>query len=188
MSSVLKVNTIKNSTGTTAMSIDGTGNTTISQKLLTPARPAFRVAKTNSDQSVTSGQSSKVTFNNVVFEVGGTNIGTTDKFVAPVAGLYRFDACVRVGPDTNNASFYNAVVFLKKNNNLHVYLQQISTYANNLGGGTAHLSMCNLNGGVTTSLAANDEIEVWVTLEGSSPEVKSGADSDFTYFSGFLIG
>ncbi len=50
------------------------------------------------------------------------------------------------------------------------------------------MSVCNLHGGVTTSLTAGDEIEVWVTLEGSSPEVKSGADSDFTYFSGFLIG
>jgi len=69
-----------------------------------------------------------------------------------------------------------------------VYLQQISTYANSLGGGVAHMSVCNLHGGVTTSLTAGDEIEVWVTLEGSSPEVKSGADSDFTYFSGFLIG
>ena len=182
MSSVLKVNTIKNSTGTTAMSIDGTG------KITTPARPAFRVAKTNSDQSITSGTSTKVTYNNVVFEVGGTNIGTTDKFVAPVAGIYHFDASVRVGPTTNNASFYNAQVFLKKNNGLHVMLQQISTHANNLGGGVAHMSVCNLHGGVTTSLAANDEIEVWVTLEGSSPIVHATAASDYTYFSGFLIG
>ena len=64
-------------------------------------------------------------------------------------------------------------------------LQSIATYAS---GVTAHLSVCNLQGGVTTSLAANDEIEVWVNLEGTNPEVKSGAASDYTYFSGFLIG
>ena len=183
--STLKVGTIQyHANSNTAISIDTSG------RILTPARPAFRVAKTDSDQSVTSGTSSQVTFNNEVFDIG--NNFASNKFVVPVTGIYHFDAAVRVGPDSNNASFYNAQVFLKKttggSSGLHVMLQQISTYANGLSGGEAHMSVCNLHGGVTTSLVANDEITVWVTLQGTSPEVKSGAASDYTYFSGFLIG
>ena len=157
--STLKVGTIQDhANSNTAISIDTSG------RILTPARPAFRVAKTDSDQSVTSGTSSQVTFNNEVFDIG--NNFASNKFVVPVTGIYHFDAAVRVGPDSNNASFYNAQVFLKKTT-----------------GGSS-----NLHGGVTTSLVANDEITVWVTLQGTSPEVKSGAASDYTYFSGFLIG
>ena len=181
--STLKVGTIQDhANSNTAMSIDSFG------RVLTPARPAFRVAKTSGDQSLTTGTGTKVTFNNVVFEVGGTNIGTTDKFIAPVAGIYHFDTSIRVGPDSNNASFYNAQLYLKKNSGLHVILQQISTYANGLGGGEAHLSVLTLSGSITTSLAANDEIEVWVLLEGTNPEVISSAASDYTTFSGFLVG
>ena len=181
MASTLKVNTIAHTGGTTAATIDGTG------RILQPAKPAFRVAKTDSDQTVTSGQDTKVTFNNTIFDIG-SDFGS-NKFTAPVAGTYHFDAAVRVGPTVNNASFYNAQVFLKKNNNSHVMLQQIGTYANNLGGGTAHMSLCNLGGGVTTSLAAGDEIEVWVYLQGSSPIIHYTSNNfTYTYFSGFLIG
>ena len=50
--------------------------------------------KTDSDQSVTDGQSAKVTFNNSVFDIG-SNFGS-DKFTAPVTGIYHFDVSVRV--------------------------------------------------------------------------------------------
>ena len=181
MASTLKVQNIAHTGGTNALTVDSTG------RILTPARPAFRVSKTSDDQPVNSGTGTKVTFNNVVFEVG-SNIGTTDKFIAPIAGIYHFDASIRVGPDSSNANFYNAALYLKKNGNVYVILQQVSTYANNLSGGTAHLGVLNLSGGVTVSLAASDEIEVFVNLEGTSPEVKVGAASDNTWFSGFLVG
>ena len=50
------------------------------------------------------------------------------------------------------------------------------------------MSVLTLSGSITTSLAANDEIEVWVLLEGTNPEVISSAASDYTTFSGFLVG
>ena len=181
MASTLKVQNIAHTDGTTAMSVDSTG------RILTPARPAFRVSKTNADQTTTSEASEKITFNNVDFDIGG-NIGTTDKFVAPIAGIYHFDACARIKPTSSNAFMDFGQLSLRKNNTLLVVLNQIDIHRNNIGSSDIHFGTSNISGGVTVSLAASDEIEVFVNIKATNPELKSSTDGSLTWFSGFLVG
>ena len=180
--STLKVGTIQDhQNSNTAISIDSTG------RVLTPARPAFRVSKTNQDQPTTSGNVEKITFNNVDFDIGG-NIGTTDKFVAPIAGIYHFDACARIKPTTDDVVMHFGQLSLRKNNNLLVILNQIDIHRNQIGSSQIHFGTSNVSGGVTVSLAASDEIEVFVRIDATNPEVKSATDGSVTWFSGFLVG
>lgn len=181
MASTLKVNTIAHTGGTNALTVDSSG------RILTPARPAFRVSKTNQDQTTTSGDVEKITFNNVDFDIGG-NIGTTDKFIAPIAGIYHFDVCARIKPNSANALMDFGQLSLRKNNNLLVILNQIDIYRNNIGSSEIHFGTSNVSGGVTVSLAASDEIEVFVRIDATSPEIKSSTDGSVTWFSGFLVG
>tara|TARA_B100000424_G_C22870852_1_gene463743 strand:+ start:471 stop:1016 length:546 start_codon:yes stop_codon:yes gene_type:complete len=180
--STLKVGTIQDhANSNTAMSIDSTG------RVLTPARPAFRVSKTNQDQTTTDNQTDKITFNNVDFDIGN-NIGTTDKFIAPIAGIYHFDACARIKPTSDNAAFLFGQLSLRKNNILLAMLNQIQIHRSGLSGAEVHFDTSNLSGGITVSLAASDEIEVFVNINATNPEVKSSTDGSVTWFSGFLVG
>ena len=80
----LGVGTIKEATGTTtAMTIDSTG------RILTPARPAFRVRHVYSG-SGQSGLSGVVQFNTVDFNIGSSYDTTNHYFVAPISGIYSF--------------------------------------------------------------------------------------------------
>ena len=56
MTSILGTQSIQHPNGTTAATIDSTG------RILTPARPAFRVEKRASNQSVSDTTTTKVTF------------------------------------------------------------------------------------------------------------------------------
>lgn len=180
--STLKVGTIQDhQNSNTAISIDSSG------RVLQPAKPAFRVSKTNQDQTTTSEAFEKITFNNVDFDIGG-NIGTTDKFVAPIAGIYHFDACARIKPTTTDAFMDFGQLSLRKNNTLLVVLNQIDMHRDNIGSSDIHFGTSNISGGVTVSLAASDEIEVFVNIKATSPEVKSSTDGSVTWFSGFLVG
>ena len=81
MTSVLKVDTIQSSGGTTGLTIDSTG------RVLTPARPAFRVYK----MSGSGGQSATgvISFTNEDYDIGsGWN---TNYYQAPVSGVYQFN-------------------------------------------------------------------------------------------------
>ena len=75
-----KVNTIKHTGGTTAMTIDSTG------RILTPARPSFHVATTATQDATTI-----VNWNTEIFDIGGNFNTSTNKFVAPIAGIYWFN-------------------------------------------------------------------------------------------------
>ena len=180
--STLKVGTIQDhQNSNTAISIDSSG------RVLQPAKPAFRGSKTNQDQTTTSGDTEKITFNNVDFDIG-SNIGTTNKFVAPLAGIYHFDVCARIKPTVTDVVMHFGQLSLRKNNNLLVILNQIDMHRNQIGSSQIHFGTSNVSGGVTVSLAANDEIEVFVRIDATSPEIKSSTDGSVTWFSGFLVG
>ena len=83
--STLAVDTIQDTTGNTAMTIDSNG------RILTPARPAFRA----------SHGSTNIPANNIIictnvaaadgnFNIGGHYSTTTGRFTVPIAGIYQF--------------------------------------------------------------------------------------------------
>ena len=170
--STLKVGTIQDhANGNDALLINNLGIVT------TPARPAFRVEKRASNQSVSDSAYAKITFEHEAFDIGGNY--ASDKFIAPVAGIYHFEACLRCVANGGTMEF--AAAYLYKNGSHFTDLIQIQTSTNNLANS-------HINGGVTIQLAANDFIEIYGSVSGTSPVIQAHASGQRTFFSGFLIG
>ena len=88
MASILNVDTINNASGTSAMSIDSSG------QVLLSAIPYIRM-KSTGNVSVNLSTSMTVPFNNVIASRGITLNTSTYKFQVPVTGLYHFSGAVR---------------------------------------------------------------------------------------------
>ena len=96
MSSILKVDTIQNTGGTTAMTIDSSG------RVLNPNAVGWFVYK-NAIQTA-SGADEIITWQGVRLNQGGgfkTSGGNANQFVAPVHGLYTCHATFLSTSDTN---------------------------------------------------------------------------------------
>jgi len=95
--STLRVNTVQDETGTTAMTIDSTG------RILTPARPAFRARIAGSTGS--HGDTGVLVFETEDFDIGGNYNTSTGIFTVPTTGLYHI--MFRCLTSTNNTGSEN---------------------------------------------------------------------------------
>ncbi len=167
----LNVGTIKEATGTTtAMTIDSSG------RILTPARPAFRV-KFDSDTSPINISSITIldfnTYGSVDFNIGSNFVLASNKFVAPISGLYQIDSQVVIQSAEASTGVY-----------IYVNINGTDTRAGEIndpqGGGYASTRYSGL-----FNLTANDEILIRVrTISDTSVTIRG----DGTEFSGFLVG
>ena len=82
--SVLKVDQIQNTGGTTALNIDNSG------RPLTPARPAFRAYLTGDQSAPSANTFATVQYNATNYNIGGHYNTSTYTFTTPVAGIYYF--------------------------------------------------------------------------------------------------
>ena len=82
--SVLKVDQIQNTGGTTALNIDNSG------RQLTPARPAFRAYLTGDQSAPSANTFATVQYNATNYNIGGHYNTSTYTFTTPVAGIYYF--------------------------------------------------------------------------------------------------
>jgi len=85
MTSVLKVDNIQNSSGTSAVSIDSSG------RISTPARPAFSVhgsASTWFSLTTASTWQTITGFDTERYDIGGNYNTSTAEFTVPVDGIY----------------------------------------------------------------------------------------------------
>ena len=139
MSSILKVDTIQNSSGTTGLTIDSGG------ALLRPVLPYGQASKAGSVQTGVA----KITLDGNVVSGGGLTVDTTnDRMIVPIAGLYAI-GFTQLTTSTNT----NTEVHMRKNGT------QISGTSSQTHAGNSYatLSMHHI-----IELAANDYIEWWV--------------------------
>ena len=159
---------IQNSAVTTLKVADG--NVT-SEKLASTI--SFSVYR-GTTQAVTSGYD-LVEFDTEEYDTGSDYNTTTWKFVAPVAGVYHFDA--RVSWTAMGAQDYMAVLY--KNGTIVKRGQFMDSSTD--GGGDSSSSVS-----VDLKLAANDEIQVYSYLGTTSRSVQ--ANSVLAYFNGHFVG
>jgi len=135
----LEVDTIKNTSGTTALTIDSSG------AVLRPVLPYGQASKGGSAQSPTN----KITIGTSVLSGGGLTVDTTNhRMIVPIAGLYAI-GFTSLTDSTNT----NTEVHMRKNGN-QIAGSSSQTHAGN--------SYATLSQHMVIELSANDYIEWWV--------------------------
>ena len=86
MASILKVNEIQHTGGTSAATINSSG-------LVLPNIPCFEVIK-NSSQAITDQTWSKITFNAESYDTAGHFDLANSKFQPNIAGVYQINLCL----------------------------------------------------------------------------------------------
>jgi len=165
MSSVLKVDTIQNTAGTSAMTIDSSG------RVLTPARPAFHAKKSGSAAWQSLGATNTgviIPLDATTYNVGGYYNTSNYRFVAPVAGIYFFHAQIY-----HDATSYFQVRIRLNGSNI-VFAQ------NRDQGITTHAT-------ISYQLAVNDYVDVTGAISNSDAD-DWYSDFTYSYFCGHLVG
>tara|TARA_B100001287_G_scaffold273173_1_gene276134 strand:+ start:600 stop:1121 length:522 start_codon:yes stop_codon:yes gene_type:complete len=173
MSSILKVDTIQNTGGTTGLTIDSSG------RMLTPARPAFSAHLTNATNITSSNNT--IVFNSVVHNQGSHYNSSNGIFTAPVTGLYYLSAGIGVFLNSATDSRF-LVVYLQTGNTSYQDLlltgreNAVNTSGSTYGG---------VNVAGVVPLNANTGVRVKAEMENSSSATVTDRSC---YFTGYLIG
>jgi len=164
MSSILKVDTIQNTGGTTGLTIDSSG------RPLTPARPAFKAYSSLTGWQSFGGTSFvKMPFNSVQHNIG-THYDTSNyKFVVPCNGVYYFYAQFY-----HDGNTHGQMIIKENGSTEHAFSD------NSNQGDTVHTT-------VTLELTVNDYIETFGKIS-NSDTTDWYAYPSYSYFCGYLIG
>ena len=115
MASILKVNEIQHTGGTTALTIDSSG------RILQPAKPVFSVSKTTAQSETAANAWVDINWDSVNINVG--NCYSANVFTAPVAGNYFLSYNIRVN-DTDQSGTYNLAAIHFSNDSSLLKLNQ----------------------------------------------------------------
>lgn len=150
--------------GSTQLTIDSSG------RLLYPNRPFF-YARTGRDGD--GYTSDPFLFNNVIHNVGGhfvtSGTGAYSRFIAPVSGLYAFQAAP--GYKQTNLDW---VCRVKVNSSFYAEIGRMI--------GTPLNSHSTIGGSITLKLNANDYVDL--SPDGATYHL----NSTLNYFTGYLLG
>ena len=139
MSSILKVDTIQNTVGTTGLTIDNSG------AILRPVLPYGQASKGGIAQLPTN----KIIIGTNVISGGGLTVDTTNhRMIVPIAGLYAIGFT-----QLTDSTSTNTEVHMRKNGN------QISGSSSQTHAGNSYAT---LSQHMVIELSANDYIEWWV--------------------------
>ena len=168
----LKVDTIKSTGGTTAMTVDSSG------RVLRSVLPAWRIGLSN-QQNETSSGTHKVTFDTTsgdnLFLQGGVTL-SSGTITVPVAGLYKLGSTIRI--DAVSSSYY-IVSYIRKNQNAD---NSSDSYAlvDDHGSSYHSLTVNDLY-----QCQAGDELECYINVQSDS----SWHIEPYTaHFNGHLVG
>ncbi len=163
MASIIGVETLQHTNGTTAATIDSSG------RILTPARPSFRAIGTNNAFSTTS----PIPFPNVQHNIGSHFSTSSNEFTVPIAGVYSLHAHIGYVVVTSNAG--NGQVNIRVNNTVKAY-----SYTN-LPAASGYIP-CSVS--LLIQLAVNDVVKV--TFNATNASYYGGGVE--CQFSGYLVG
>ena len=166
---------ISNSSNATAITIDS------SERILTPAKPAFAVRGSGSWVDVANGVKVTIAMPSADVNVGSYYSTSTYKFTAPITGSYWFAANVylRNNGGTPSDSGTYGYSRIEKNGATVTGLESIHGYLNNPD---ADQTAC-ISGLI--GLSAGDYITVTMESTGSGTSSYHGAG---TSFHGYLVG
>ena len=173
MSSILKVDEIQNTSGTTALTINNDG------RILQPAKPAWRVGMTSNHViSISGGSGTTINFNSTSSTVhdfiqGGCTL-SGGEITVPVAGVYQVNMTLRI----NGVGSGYIIGRITKNGGV------TSTQEMYVINGSPDGTYDNLTGSDCFLCAAGDTLRVQVATE-TDTDYNIGLDSQF---SGFLVG
>ena len=164
MSSVLKVNTIRHTNGTSGMTIDSSG------RVFQPTKPSFNAHRNSGgDIAANTGSSGVVIFNSTTVNIGNGFDTSTGKFTAPVAGTYFFStSCLTTA--TNSAT------------DLQIRVDDVRVAQ---GRADAHSALQNsIFISVIATLTASQVVHVHINIGGGI----YGSTGEYNTFCGYLIG
>ena len=163
MASIIGVETLQHTNGTTAATIDSVG------RILTPARPNFRAIGTTNSFATTS----PIPFPSVQHNIGSHFSTSSNEFTVPIAGVYSFHAHIGYVAVTSNAG--NGQVDIRVNNTAKAY-----SYTN-LPAASGYIP-CSVS--LLIQLAVNDVVKV--TFNATNASYYGGGVE--CQFSGYLVG
>ena len=167
MTSILKVNQIQNTAGTTAATIDSSG------RILTPARPAFRGFEAYVQTDFTT--ETVITNYTEDFDIGNCFNHTTGIFTAPVTGIYQINVQLDMGSSTGGAT--QTILYLYTDAVRGSGVTGDGLRNDPQGGQAVSATMCQ-----TKSLTAGTELKVSLIVTADT-----SIAANFV-FSGFLVG
>jgi len=173
MASIIGVQELQHTNGTSAATIDSSG------RILTPTRPAFK-AISNTTQSITNATHTKMEWNATSWDIGSNFSTANNEFTAPIDGIYDFDVLVRVTATVNTIDLITIKLQIVGTTSYDVDLLQLNPIANNL-------LNSHVGGGTQLKLEANDKVSVSVRVDGTSPTIGSD-DGQYNWFCGHLVG
>ena len=177
--STLKVGTIQDhANSTTAMTIDNAG------RILTPARPFFRVGMATSQTGIQS-------FTEVVFDTVKTNIGghystSTGRFTVPISGIYQFGHSVLFQDvaTSDDGIELQYRVNGADDDKKYQFDRADGTDANGYSGSGGYL---NSRGAGAMQLTAGQYVSVFLAASGAIG-VHGNSNSSWSQWYGYLIG
>lgn len=177
MASIIGVQELQHTNGTSAATIDSTG------RILTPARPAFLAHRNGVSATLTGGNYHQIfPFNTVDFDIGNNYDTTNYNYVCPVDGIYFFALNARI--DNAGGSYVRGIIYKGDD-----AATQTSPH-------TAHGdALFSINGAFASNYETINVSGVLQCSAGDKVTAMGGHDTDTliyfsneSQFSGFLVG
>lgn len=153
-------------------------------RVTTPNQPSFRVGfSSGGDESIVSGGITP--FNAKSYDIGNNYNTSTNRFVAPVAGVYLFYANLYF--TQSGGSFVGGIGFTVNGSQVNTPAGDAARSDANMGSGAGQMTILSVTNTILLNLAANDFVQVFgINYSGGSSSYRYYRGTSF--FQGCLLG